>query len=142
MPAPLTRLIPCLCVLTLLGCGEDDPLNRQAVSGKVTIDSSPVEFGSIEFNPTGPNGVMSGAMISQGEYHIPADKGLPPGEYLIRIYAPSEKTEVIEQAPGEMTRAAKELAPPEYNTKTTQKRTVEAGKDNVFDFAMPKAPGK
>lgn len=124
------------CLLMATGCGARDARNRHAVSGTVLLDSKPVAFGSIEFNPLDPLGVQSGAGITDGQFEFPAAKGLPPGEYLIRISAPSEKTVVTEEAPGEMVRASRELIPAEYNTRSQEHRTVVAGERNEFVFEI------
>ena len=41
-------------VSTVSGCGQTDSLNRQAVSGEVTLNGAPILDGTIEFSPLGP----------------------------------------------------------------------------------------
>ncbi len=137
------RFVPCvLAIFVTTGCGRDDGVNRQAVFGHVSLATAPVE-GMIEFSPLGGSGLATGAVITAGEYVIPADKGLPPGEYQVRIYSASNEKakatlgEESEEAPGEIIMVAKEKIPPEYNSQTSQVRTVEAGKPNRFDFEIP-----
>lgn len=126
-----SKLILCLLLLAV-GCGKTDPLNRQAVSGKITLNGEPLKAGTIEFAPV-ENGTSSGASISQGEYSIPQPKGLPVGEYIVRISATNAEEQPIE-VPGESNKIAKELIPNTYNTKSTLRFRVEDNTDNVFDL--------
>lgn len=82
-------IIVCLIIMVsfcLAGCGAPDPLQRQQVSGEVSLKGTPIAEGTIEFSPVG-EGTASGAMIEAGKFTIPANKGLPPGDYIVRISA-------------------------------------------------------
>ena len=130
-------VFPLLICVALSGCSKSDPLNRQQVSGKVLLGGNPVAQGSIEFHPVDTTGTMSGAVISNGAYTIPAEQGLPPGDYIVRVFS-SAGTEVPqEEFPGESDVASPELIPEEYNVNSQERRTVAAGEDNVFDFEIP-----
>ena len=74
-------------VCMFAGCGPDNPLDRQAISGMVTFDGKPLPHGSISFEPSQSGGVTSGATVTNGQYDIVAHKGLPSGRYLVRINA-------------------------------------------------------
>lgn len=115
------------------GCGEGDPLSRQRVSGEIKLDGAPLANGTIAFSPTDPKGTSSGASITDGKYEIPAEKGLPPGDYLVRITASDDNAQPVE-APGESNNIAVELIPAEYNTESTQKFTVKAGAENLYNL--------
>jgi hypothetical protein len=119
-----------------LGCGGDDPLNRQTVSGKVTIDGTPLQEGSISFQPTEQGSTSSGAVITQGAYSIPQDKGLPPGKYRVMINAvkPGTGSELPAGGmPGDETGApAEELIPPSWNTESEQFIEVTESGPNEF----------
>ncbi|MFG0333375.1 MAG: carboxypeptidase-like regulatory domain-containing protein, partial [Maioricimonas sp. JB049] len=131
----ITRQIPVLVSLVVLlvsGCGETNPLDRQPVSGTISLNGQPLETGTIEFAPQG-SGTASGASIRNGTYSIPADKGLPPGDYLVRISAADEEGEPMEM-PGESAKLAPELIPPEYNTESEQTFTVSADGNNEFSL--------
>jgi len=131
-----------LFLFAIVGCGASDGLNRQAVSGQVLLGSEPLN-GTIEFSPVATTGIASGAMITNGEYTIPAEAGLPPGDYLVRITAagdektPATMNDEAEEAPGEIILVAKEKVPAAYNSESKEIRTVEADKLNQFDFAIP-----
>ncbi|QDT32444.1 carboxypeptidase-like regulatory domain-containing protein [Thalassoglobus polymorphus] len=124
-----------LVSILLVGCGSKNPLNRQSVSGTVTLNGQPVKAGSIEFHPQGTKGTMSGAVIADGKYSIATAQGLPPGTYTVRIFSADETAE-REEVPGESNKLAVEKIPAKYNTESTLSKSVDAGKDNVFDFEI------
>ena len=125
-----------MLMLVTSGCGKTDPLNRQAVSGKITLSGEPLKAGSIEFSPV-ENGSPSGASIQNGNYAIPKEKGLPPGDYVVRISA-SDGAEQAVDVPGESNKIAKELIPAKYNTKSAQRFHVDDKGQNVFDLDVEK----
>lgn len=130
-------------ILTLMcgfvvGCGNRDSLHRQSVSGTVTLEGEPLQAGSIEFESPA---FISGAPVQDGKFMINQGKGIPPGEYLVRLHAsaiPQTKTTApgAGDAPGESVPTV-ELIPEEYNDKSTETRTVKVGKPNVFAFEIP-----
>jgi len=125
-------LLNSLLILSLLsGCGSPaDPLQRQEVTGEVSLEGSPIAEGTIEFSPVA-EGTGSGAMIEDGKFTIPAQKGLPPGEYIVRISASNPDAEQV-RLPGESNQIAAELIPPEFNVDSDVKFTVTLDGDNVF----------
>ena len=128
----LLVLIPLMAV----GCGAADELNRQAVTGTVSLAGDPIVTGLIEFSPVGNEGISSGATITKGKYSIPSTKGLPPGDYLIRISSAGGEATDLTEMPGE-AKLQKELVPATYNTNSKEVRSVSADEKNVFDFAIP-----
>lgn len=134
-----TLVVVSLLTIVLAGCGSDNPLNRQAVSGSVTLDAAPLDRGTIEFVPQQAGGVGSGTVIADGSYSIKADKGLPPGKYLVRLYSAEAAQPTGEpQPPGPSNVVpGKERIPPQYNVKSDQVVEVVAGADNRFDFNIP-----
>lgn len=125
-----------LFTATLVGCGTKDPLQRQGATGIVTLDGTPVANGTITFEPLSPGGHSSGATVTEGAYKIPPERGLPPGEYLIRISAASHERSDTNEAGGDVPPPAKELIPTRYNARSDLKCTVEVGKPNKFDFEL------
>ena len=74
----------------LIATGCDNRPSRVPVSGQVTIDGEPLEFGSITFYATG-GGRPGGASLAEGgsysvTMHDPND-GLPPGKYTVTVAA-------------------------------------------------------
>jgi hypothetical protein len=126
-----------LSVCMWLGCGEKDPYGRQAVSGKVTLDGQAVGAGSIDFVPTGSSPVRSGTVVVQGEYSIPQDKGLPPGEYIVQISVPDPEGKKASNEPG--PGPVVNLAPPDWSADSQHKITVTDGGSNEFNFDMTSA---
>ena len=124
--------------IALAGCGQDDGLARQAVSGSITLDGSPLERGSIQFQPepTAEPATAAGAIIEDGSYSIARDQGPVPGTYQVSIFASSAETIDEEAMPGELAPISKELIPRRYNAETTLTAEVEDGGDNTFDFEL------
>jgi len=127
------------------GCGKRT--DKLAIDGNVTLDGAPLDLGSIRFSSIGGQKTFaSGAMLKDGEYHIPQAKGLPPGTYHVEISSPDLKAPpmIARPAPGEPAAppTAPERVPAEYNSNS--KKTVElaAGKDNRFDFDIKSGHSK
>jgi len=130
-----------LLVAGLLAGGCDDAGGLQAVSGTVTLKGKPVEMGMIEFIPVGgisAGGTKSGAVIENGRYEIPKQKGLVPGRYKVTISAPDKHNKIGgDELPGPTSsRTSKDLIPPEYNLKSKVEVEVKKG-PNSFDFPVP-----
>ena len=128
-----------------LGCGGvKDTLGRQAVSGEVTLDGTPLEYGTIRFEPFGASGktTATGGIISKGRYSLGAADGLPPGKFTVSISSTGGPPKPTTTDPVEaMNAAAKEAVPEEkiperYNTATEQVVEVEKGKPGKFDFKL------
>jgi hypothetical protein len=133
-------LLPVLSLAVLsaavCGCGKRNDAGRLPVSGEVTFEGKPLDKGQIRFVPTGEKGISSGAMIVDGAYQIPADKGLPPGTYKIQITSAGEEQAAVEELPGESGPPAKERIPAKYNVKSDITREVKSGEENRFDFEI------
>ena len=130
-------------VVVLGGCTNDNPLNRQCVSGQVTLDRNPLAQGIIEFSSQQPGGTGSGTTIKDGHYAIETDRGLPPGNYLVRLYSSSTGGNDSASSdgmsiPGPSTRGkaivARERIPSQYNTKSNLIVEIKADKTNTYDF--------
>jgi hypothetical protein len=132
-----------LAVGMCMGCSGDSA-GRLPVRGEVIVDGTPVRQGNISFEPTGKQGLSTGAIITDGKYAVAEKDGLPPGEYLVRINAYADKgPAAYEGAPvrgadmdGLLPPPPKPLLPPEYNEKSTQKVTVTKEGPNEFSFRV------
>jgi len=123
--------------VSLAGCGKRS--DRLAVSGEVTLDGAPLDQGSIRLTSTGTGKLFaSGAMIHDGKFQIPQEKGLPPGTFHVEISAPDTAAPLVVQksAPGEpaLPPTAPERIPPEFNSNSKQTVEVTADGDNHFKF--------
>jgi hypothetical protein len=121
-----------------VGCDSGDGLNRQAISGMVTLDGQPLPDGAILFEPaTNESGTEVGATIRQGAFAISRKDGPVPGPYRVRIYSSS-----MTQAPpndGQTERTPRPMVdrlPPRYNTKTELNAVIIAGRANRHRFNL------
>jgi type 1 fimbria pilin len=108
------------------GCGADNPLNRQPVSGTVTFNGEPVARGSIRFDSVTKGPTLAGGKIRKGSYTIAGEKGLAPGEYAVYINIQDPNWDARKEP------SPREMAPPEY-TNGQHRVTVTEG-SNEFDF--------
>lgn len=134
--------LPSLLILFFLvcGCTGSNPQGRLKIEGDVSLGGKPLPSGSIEFAPTGSQSekTQSGGEIKDGKYSIAAPQGLVPGEYLVRITCMEEVpgSRVDDPDPMKAKVEYRNVVPPEYGANSTQKVTVEKGKENKFDFNM------
>ncbi len=137
-PGSVLLLLLCLSMPALLGCNRN-PLDRQAVSGRVTLDGKPLDQGTIQFCPkVAQGGIFAGGLVVDGTYEIPLAKGLPPGAYTVRISAAIPGTFAPVQGPPgpSMSRPLMERIPPKYNSNSELTAEVKSEGGNVFDFTL------
>jgi hypothetical protein len=106
-----------------LGCSKSD--KRVSVAGNVTFKGAPLDQGTIQFIPMGPEGSPGGSVISGGQYSIPAEQGLAPGKYRVVIRSGEAGTIETPAMPGESGPPAKERIPPEYNRDSEKKPVIK-----------------
>jgi hypothetical protein len=139
-------LVPALLVLLLVqtGCGGGDNLPREAVSGGVTVEGTPLKSGLITFIPNDENTpTQGGGVVLDGRYSIPRNQGLVPGKYRVVITSPDDKPPILDKtnnAPGLPPIPGKEVIPSQYNTESLLTAEVTAGAKNVFEFNLVKTP--
>ncbi len=105
-----------LAIVFASGCGQQGASGRQAISGSVTFQGKPLDQGTIQIISVDPaKQAISGGMIKDGKFSIPADKGLAPGKYRVRISSPEEGTGGAPAMPGDPAPVAKERIPPDYS---------------------------
>ncbi|OWK36124.1 hypothetical protein [Fimbriiglobus ruber] len=131
--APLVVLL-----IALMGCEA----SMLPVEGYVTLDGQPLEQGVIEFEPADGNGPTSGGPIVNGRYELAGTARMPAGSKTVRIRAFRKTGKKIPPFPGSSERVdeMEQCVPKEYNDRSTQKVTVEAGKKNVIDFDIKLKP--
>lgn len=121
-----------LALVATVGCRRGD--NRQAIYGTVMMDGKLLADGLINFRPApGVDGSTSGTSIDkEGQFSIPAAKGLVPGKYLvnIQIWRDTKETYVTEGGQTEKVRA-----PLPYKERGKLEAEVVAG-SNKFDFNL------
>ena len=140
--APINRLIVVLLWLLstiggTIGCGQPKT-DRLPVSGEVTLDAQPLDDASIQFSSVpGATASASGAVIVDGKYDIPAEHGLLPGTYDVRIFAPLPLKPDPNAPPGLYSfLPPEERVPAKYNIHTELKAEVARDSDNRFNFEL------
>jgi hypothetical protein len=122
------------------GCGSGDGLNRQPISGIVSLDGRPLEGGAILMEPTSfesGTGTAVGATIRRGEFAVPRNHGPIPGRYLVRIYASSGMQAPPREGRTDKTRRPMvERLPDVYNTRSELSANVGARGPNRFRFEL------
>lgn len=136
----------CLAVAaSLAGCGSGSKYERVAVSGKVTHQGQPVEYGQIRLLPSGETKTpMAAAYISNGQYVIDAKGGAAVGTYKVEITAFRFKGRGRPAgnsgSPGEDLGgggAREQYLPEKYNSKTELNLTVEPNNATITkDFDL------
>ncbi len=136
----LATLVLLAMTVSLVGCGGGDGLDRQAVTGTVTLDGQPLATGLITFDPASATAETSTATeIVDGTYTFSSQNGPVPGDY--RVVINSSGGESIEppagQAPGDtFLPPPEEKVPAKYNSNTTLTATVESGSDEPINFEL------
>jgi len=128
-----------MALVLLVGCSKD-PLGRNAISGTVKLDGTPLDKGNISFQPLEGGQTSSGAVISGGNFSILRDKGLPTGKYRVEINAAAPggagKAAAADALPGDSPPPPKELIPAEWNEASTHTIEVKKGGPLIFPFEI------
>jgi hypothetical protein len=111
--------------LTVSGCsGSRDELPREPVSGTVSLDGQPLDYGAILFAPAaGSEGAPTSAAydVENGQFSIPRSDGLVPGKYQVKISRMDHKPEPRSKGPPKKgTKPPKETLPTRYNGPKTE----------------------
>lgn len=123
-------------VLVAFGCG--DPSGRQPMSGTVTLKGQPLDQGSILFLPSSADQTNStGAVIQNGTFTVPREKGLVPGIYKVQISSQEETGKVIPGGPGVPPRPImRERIPKSHTGEGNATVEVTSGGKNHFEFVL------
>ncbi len=125
--------------LLLAGCDQRDYTGpeRFPLTGKVTCDGEPIDFGSISFLPQGGDKQrVSGGVIENGTYTVPESRGANAGQYRVEIHwLKLTGKQYRDIASLEMVDERKEALPPRYHEQS--ELTVEVSdKQTTFDFNL------
>jgi hypothetical protein len=137
--AGLSLCLAALGALFITGCTNDYG-GRHEVKGTVKLKGTPLDQGVIDFTPLESQATKTGAVISNGSYHIPRPSGLMKGKYRVIITSGDGRTKENSDEPPGPTGAniiSKERIPPEYNVNTKQEVEVTDKNPNVFDYDIP-----
>lgn len=135
-------LARCTCFvglfLVIAGCSNQnyEGAQRFAVSGKVTVDGTPVDVGTISFLPAGNEQRVAGGPIADGVFAVKEDIGPNAGPYMVEIHW-HKKTgkQYMDRDAGEMYDERTEGLPARYHTSTELTAEVTA-KQTTFDFDL------
>ena len=120
------------------GCGDASRQHHE-VSGWVTFKGEAVVDGTIQFFTVGEKPFLAGgAMIRDGEYRLPAEHGLKPGSYVVRISSP-ETVKPPTHAQHDVMNVpflSRERIPSKFNTESILKIEVRVGEPGEFDFTL------
>ena len=120
------------CMVSLTGCG---PGAGAAVSGKVTLDGSPLDDANITFVPLeGGQRQAAWAPVREGKYSIAPSAELGTGQFRVEIRA--LRTTGEKSNPNDPTLVpAKEAVPSRYNSKSELTADIKPG-SNTVDFDL------
>jgi hypothetical protein len=119
-----------LGVISLAGC-RGEPLAE--VKGTVRLDGQLLAEGEIIFEADEQDATPEATMIVNGEYQLQ----LPPGKKIVRINA-SRPTKIPDPVMGAAARESMIL--PEFNTESTLRVELKAGKQTGVDFEVQGVP--
>jgi hypothetical protein len=124
--------------LAAAGCGGGDGIPREPVSGKVTLDGTPLETGLITFTPDDPSKPAVGTAIKNGRYSIGRAEGPAPGPHRVGISStkPTGKKLKSVDFPGTFVDEMRESVPAQYNVDSRLTAEVKPGGGNQFDFPL------
>jgi hypothetical protein len=122
-------------VLVCIGCGQG-PSNRASVAGKITVDGTPLEEGSIVFVPTeGTAGPTAGGRIRNGSYAIGSKKGPVVGTARIEIRAVRETGKISTHGFDAGQKERVQYIPTRYNEDSQLRSDLKRGR-NSLDFEL------
>ncbi len=126
-----------LAISVAAGCGGAP--QQVQVSGQVTFDGAPVDEGQITFEPRGA-GRMAFAAISAGRYATSRERGVQPGNYLVRITAsrPTGKSAEIDSFITDQASATvnEQFLPAKYNSASTLEIEIKPTGAVEHDFEL------
>jgi len=134
-----TVWVGALLALFLAGCGQrgySGP-RRYPLTGKVTFDGQPVDWGSISFLPqAGGEQRVSGGVIENGSYSVTEEQGANAGTHRVEIHW-LKKTgkQYRDRDSGEMVDERQEALPSQFHTQSKLTAEVSSAK-TAFDFDL------
>ena len=123
----------------VLGCGGADynGEKRFPLTGKVTFDGQPIEWGSIAFIPqSGNNQRVSGSVIQNGVYDVPEAKGANAGKHRVEIHWLKPTGKKIQPPDSEdIVDERVEALPPKFHAQSELSAEI-SGDNTRFDFDL------
>jgi len=116
-----------ILIVGICGCGE----SPQAISGRVTLDGQPLSEAAIQFIPTAPGVRKTSCEVQSGQYRLPLENGLVPGEY---------RVDLVDLPPLSHSTKPRRPFPTRYTESSPLSMTVAADGPRTFDFALTTKP--
>lgn len=121
-------MLVALACAVVPGCGKD-PSARQALRGSVVWNKAALERGTITFIAEEKPPISAGAVVVDGQFTIPAEHGLPPGRYQVRISSPETLKKLGDPVP-------RDRLGRQYNAASTLRVEITAAGPNQFNFDL------
>jgi hypothetical protein len=134
---PFRWMLILLC-LAPAACGRQDytGARRFPLSGKVTYEGQPIDWGSISFLPSSGEQRVSGGLIAEGKYSVPEAQGANAGKHRVEIrWNKRTGRKIRDPDSGEMYDERKEFLPPRFHGESELTAEVSA-KHTTFDFDL------
>lgn len=125
-------LVSCLYIG---GCGAAS--DRAQLSGTVTLDGAALPKGSIAFRPVdSAGGPSAGSEIVDGQFLVPADKGVRPGTFRVEITAMRKTGKSYKDPVFGQTDVEVQYVPTKYNVQSelTIDVPVESAEGLTFEL--------
>jgi hypothetical protein len=135
------RLIGLIGIAALMAPGCQRGSDLRGVQGSVTYDEQPIASGTIEFMPAaGTKGAMAGAVIQDGSYTVPKDRGVHVGgKYKVSVVAIQKTGRKVAEMTDKDGRGLDEFAnyiPAQYNSATKLEVQISTDNPNRHDFHL------
>lgn len=121
----------CLFIGGCGGAGE-----RAELSGTVTLDGAAIPKGAIAFRPVDSGGPSAGSEIVDGQFFVPAEKGLRPGNFRVEITAMRKTGKSFKDPVFGQTDVEVQYVPTKYNVQSelTVNVPVESAEGLTFEL--------
>ena len=126
----LLPTIVALLVAQSIGCSHGPKLYD--ISGAVSYQGQPIADGQIVFEDEAPATGRWPAAIKDGRYSVKATAG----QKLVRLSATRETGKILEGGMGAKIPERIDILPPQFNTQSKEKRTVETKGPQTIDFNL------
>jgi hypothetical protein len=119
-----------IVALAFVGCSNEP--RQFEISGGVTYQGQPIADGQIVFEDEAPGQGKWPGTIKDGRYKLKATAG----PKLVRLSASKETGRIIEGGMGAKIPELIPILPPQFNTQSQEKRTIEAKQPQTIDFNL------
>ncbi len=130
-----TRLdVLSLLLILFAGCGS----SVTRIAGSVTFNGTPIEEGSISFEPVDGKGTVLGGPIAAGRYEINSDFPVMGENKLVRIIGVRKTGRKVRnpESATEMVEEVEMFVPRQYNLESTQTVQVKSNVPNTRNFEL------